>query len=235
MIPTRSQIRSTSVRTWVEKMTVALPRRSAMRLSRSRRPSGSSELTGSSRSSSRGRATSAWAIPSRWRMPPEYAAIRRRAASVRPTSPSVSVARARASTAARPCSRPASSTSSLPGHPAVVARILVEDADAVAVAGPVRGDRPAVDRGTARRSAARGRSGAAASSSCRRRWVPAARRPTRPARRDRARPRRARPPGPPNRLVRPRHSTTAGEAARSRLATPDGQVQERAEQADERR
>ena len=70
-IPTRSQIRSTSARTWVEKMIVARSRRSAMSASRSRRPSGSSELTGSSRTSRLGSATSAWAIPSRWRIPPE--------------------------------------------------------------------------------------------------------------------------------------------------------------------
>ena len=58
-------------RTWVEKMTVASPRSSAISSRRSRRPSGSSELTGSSRISDAGRAMSAWAIPSRWRIPPE--------------------------------------------------------------------------------------------------------------------------------------------------------------------
>ena len=147
-------------------------------------------------------------------------------------APSVSVARSRASAAARPWSRPASSTSSRPGHPAVVARILVEDADPAARAGAVRG-RPAGRRSTT--DPAVGRASPVISRSVV--VLPAPFGPSRPktdpAGTSRSSPSTAStPPGPPNRLVRPRQ-TTAGGAAGSLLATPDGQVQDRAEQADE--
>ncbi len=68
---TRSQMRSTSARMWVETTTVALPRSRAITSSTSRRPSGSRELTGSSSSSTLGRCTIACAIPGRCCMPPE--------------------------------------------------------------------------------------------------------------------------------------------------------------------
>ena len=112
---------------------------------RSRRPSGSSELTGSSRIS---RLRLARRAPARSRAAgasrPSSRRSDGRAASARPTSSSVSVGpRSRRRARSSPCSRPASTTSSRPGHPAVVARVLVEDAD--------RAPRARVARSTGRR------------------------------------------------------------------------------------
>ncbi len=134
-----------SVSTWVEKMTVAVSRSSAMSARTSRRPSGSSELTGSSRTRSRGRSTSACAIPSRWRIPPEYPPIRRFAASDSPTRSSTSAARSRASVG-RAAVQPRDHLDQLAtAHPAVVARVLVEHADAEPAVRPCGIDPAVVD------------------------------------------------------------------------------------------
>ena len=77
-------------------------------------------------------------------------------------------------------------------HPAVVARVLVEDADPAPGQRAIDADRPSVDRHVAARSDGRDRSPGGGSSSCRRRWARAARRPSPPARRGRGRRRPAR-------------------------------------------
>ena len=144
---------------------------------------------------------------------PNRPPTRRRAASASPTAPSVSVALDRASEATRPWSRPASSTSSLPGHPAVVARVLIEDPDTVARRGVIRCDRPVVDGdGPAGRSA-RDPPADEASSSCRRRSGPS-RPKTDPAGTSRSRPSTASTPSvPPKRFVRPPQVTATDDAS----------------------
>ena len=173
-----------------------------MSASRSRRPSGSSELTGSSRISDR--------LGDEGMGDPEPLAHPARIAG------DPSPRRIGQADALERLGRPGPARRPPPGRAAGRrARPARARSSSRSSAGPARGSRaargrravrrrPAGRRSTrARRSAGRGRSGAGGSWSCPRRWARGARRPTRPARRDQAVDGEHHPTRPPNRLVRP--------------------------------
>ena len=226
-MPTRSQIRSTSARTWVEKMIVARSRSSAMSASRSRRPSGSSELTGSSRIEEAGLGDERLRDPQPLAHPARVAAD----PAVGGLGEADLLEGRGGAVAASRCGEPLQPAGEVDqlaaGHPAVVARILVEHADRG------RGAEVARIDAACRRSRPAGRRPASPVMSRSVVVLPAPFGPSRPKTDPRGTSRssrsRARTPAP-RRTASSARDSGPPRPARSPVLAPHGEVQDRAEQ-----